>query len=214
MSLSIACEPMGTESGEDYPNVSNRILYVMMPRCNARIEDSMPLMPTLPQHRPTQLQLGYGNSPFFSRSHSVQFMAVQVIVPGHRPKGDSGSCGSSHVQPEWRGRAGGGARGGGGTLLTPIVSHQFPRFQFHLPKATPGKHRRVSAATLDDGLCRRTLVVLTAPFRTTPTARAVGRHDLANMLSTIGLSWRVIDNRGTTPIEWWGSRSRSKRRMR
>jgi hypothetical protein len=49
-----------------------------------------------------------------------------------------------------------------------------------------------------------TFVVRTAPFRTAPTARAVGRHDLANILSTVGLSWRSINRQQRALLELGG----------
>lgn len=56
--------------------------------------------------------------------------------------------------------------------------------------------------------CDRTLDVLTAPFRTVPTARVERRHDLANILSTVCLSWSSIRNKGSYSIECWSSRLR------
>ena len=54
----------------------------------------------------------------------------------------------------------------------------------------------------------RTFELLIAPFRTAPTARVERRHDLANILSTVCLSWRSIRNKGSYSIEWWSSRLR------
>lgn len=42
-----------------------------------------------------------------------------------------------------------------------------------------------------------------APFRTAPTARVERRHDLANMLSTVCLSWRSIRRGDGGSIGGW-----------
>jgi hypothetical protein len=82
--------------------------------------------------------------------------------------------------------------------VIPIVSFH-SRCQWSNPHAS--KLHRDHVACFKRLWCR-TFEVWTAPFRTAPTARAERRADLANMLSTICLSWRLIRRGDGSSIGW------------
>jgi len=80
---------------------------------------------------------------------------------------------------------------------------------FYSNSENPSHWRRSSIESMPSFsrmMCSRTLKVLSARFRKAPTARVERRHDPANMLSRICLSWRSLRDRGSDSIEWWDSR--------